>query len=161
MANEKLKKFIAFEWLMFWVVGLLWAASISLMLSLSNAFRHKELLSRHILYMFTPYGIYLAGRFIYLVYRSLLWAYLTSNFFFTSTWQKIVAEEWFRFVAFVLVWGMIMALPMYWAGMFTDNTSWGWIILVLLGPYAGYWVWRWLGMLVNSWGWALRITARK
>ncbi len=152
---RKLKKFFAVEWVMFWLFGIFWAVAMFLPLFLTGSFETKPQMHQSFLIMFGLYLMYLVVRCIHGLGKSLFKAYLNSNFFFKSNFDKFLADEWFRFVVLLIFWSMIMAFPMYAAGFFIDRLpsplAWG----ILLGPYAGYLLLRIILFLIQSFLWAL------
>ena len=90
--NANLRKFFAFEWLVFLIAGLFWAAAMFLPLFLSRAFDNKAALFKNLLILFGPYVLYFVVRVVYLLYRSIVWAYLVSNFFFRSEAERRLAD---------------------------------------------------------------------
>lgn len=53
-----------------------------------------------------------------------------------------------------------MVVPMYASGYFKDETSSLVIGVLFGGPYAGYLVFRILGILIRSFGWAVQVTVK-
>jgi hypothetical protein len=151
----KFKKFFAFEWLMLLVIGFFWAAAMALPLYLSQSFDNKADLPENILIMTGPYLVYLCVRSLWLLGRSVVWAYLTSNFFFISLKEKAFAEEWMRFVFFGLLWMMCISVPMYLTGMFTDEGGLFTDALFLLAPYMCYLLAKGILAFLKSIGWAV------
>lgn len=151
-----IKKFLAFEWLMFLMVGLFWAVAVAFPLYLSNSFDHKVTWHQQILMMGLPYIVYLCLRSLWLLWRSVVWAYLTTNFFFRSEKEKVFAGEWLCFVLFGLLWAMIVSVPMYFTGMFTDEGSLIRNIGVLFLLYFLYLCVRTVWSFFMSIGWAVR-----
>ncbi len=151
----KFKKFFAFEWLMLLVIGLFWAAAMAFPLYLSRSFDNKADLLENILIMTGPYLVYLFVRSLWLLGRSIVWAYLTSNFFFTSLKEKAFAEEWMRFVFFGLLWMMCISVPMYLTGMFTDEGGFFTDVLILFAPYMFYLLAKSILIFFKSIGWAV------
>ncbi|MBF0331538.1 MAG: hypothetical protein HQL17_06340 [Candidatus Omnitrophica bacterium] len=150
----KLKKLFAVEWVMFWLFGLFWAAAMFLPLFLTGSFENKQQIPQSLLIMFGLYLMYLVVRCVHWLGQSLFKAYLHSNLFFKSEFEKVAADEWFRFVVLAIFWSMIMAFPMYAAGFFVDRFAWPVALAILLGPYAGYLCLR-LGLfLIQSFFWA-------
>ncbi len=161
MINEQVRKFLAFEWIMIWVFGFFWAGAMFLPLFLTGSLENPAGFLKNFLIMCGPYLGYVVARSIFLIWKGLVWSYLTSNFFFKNEVERIFSDELFRFLVFGLVWALIIAVPMYFACYFDGETS-GLVIGVLFcGPYAGYLVIRGLGILLGSLGWAVKVTITK
>ncbi len=161
MVQDKFRKLIAVEWVMLWLIGFFWAAAMFLPLFLTGSFDRKEDFYQNLLIMFGPYLIYLCGRLIFMLYQSVVMAYLTSNLFFRNSRDKILADQWFRFVVFVPVWSLIMAYPMYLGGFFGKGISWGEVFAVIFSPYAAYGVCRLIFALLRSFSWAVKEATTK
>ena len=160
MLPDKLKKFLAFEWVMVWIFGFFWAGVMSFPLFLTGAFDNKAAAFENFMIIAGPYLLYLACRLLFLIGYSVYWAYLTSNFFFTHQGEKIFAEEWYRFVMFFIVWAIVLAYPMHKMEMFTSFPS-GIIVLTFVFPYAGYLLARMLWAFLRSFGWSVRVATKK
>ena len=132
--NANLRKFFAFEWLVFLIAGLFWAAAMFLPLFLSRAFDNKAALFKNLLILFGPYVLYFVVRVVYLLYRSIVWAYLVSNFFFRSEAERRLADEWIMVVLLLLYWSLLMVFPIHLAGLFS-RMSWPLACGILVGPY--------------------------
>ena len=132
------RKLAATEWVMFWLFGLFWAAAMYLPLFLAGSFDDKQLWPRNFVIMFGLYGCYLVTRVVYIVVTSLRAAYLVSSLFFRSEHERVLAREWFYFVVFGPLWGVIIYGPMFVAGFFTREFSWPLIAGIIAGPYAVY-----------------------
>ncbi|NLE65605.1 MAG: hypothetical protein GX606_06790 [Elusimicrobia bacterium] len=156
----KLKKFLAGEWLMFLVIGCFWAAAMFLPLFLTRALKDPSQALENFLIMWGPYLVYFSARSVMLLIRSVIRAYLVANYFFTSGRQKQLAQEWILLFLLVIVWGCVMAYPLYVADLFD-----GWVRVlfntgVVLGPYVAHWLLRLGWMLMGLIAWAVRIIRR-
>ena len=161
MINDKFKKFLAFEWLMLWILGFFWASAMFLPLFLTGSFDHKTGFLKSFFIMFGPYAAYLFVRSIFLIGKALIWSYLTSNFFFKDQKEKIFADEMFRFLVFGPVWGLIMSAPMYFSGYFRGGVPHFLVGILLGGPYIGYLVLKLLMAFFGSVKWAVQVTIKK
>jgi hypothetical protein len=155
---DKFKKFIAFEWIMLWIFGFFWAAAMFLPLYLTGALKQPGELLKNVIIMGGPYAAYVIVRILFLLGKSLYWAYITSNFFFTTQEEKVFADEWLRFVLFVPFWGIIVAYPIY---RMRADLNWFYIVAIVALPYMGYFLLRAFGAIGSSLGWALRVTTKK
>lgn len=70
MIDKELKKFLAFEWVVFVILCIFWPVVTYLPLLFNDYFDHKSLLQFNIVVMFGPYIVYLIIRSVYLFYRS-------------------------------------------------------------------------------------------
>ena len=157
----KLKKFLAFEWLMFLIMGLFWAMAMALPLYLSGAFDNKSALPENVLIMCGPYLAYLFLRSLWLLGCSIVWAYLTSSFFFTSYGEKAFAEEWMRFVFFGLLWMACISVPMYLTGMFTEEHEMIRNGMILCSAYGFYLLAKMIVSFFKSINWAVLQVSEK
>ena len=159
--KEYIQKFIAFEWLMFWIFGLFWAGAMFLPLFSTCSFDSKADRFNSFFIMFGPYLVYFTLRALYLLWKMLVWSYLTSNFFFKTRQQQIFADELFRFLIFGPVWAMIISGPMYLAGYFKPDTAFYALLVGYCGPYTGYLLLKGFVAFLGSFRWAVRVTVRQ
>ncbi|MBF0594363.1 MAG: hypothetical protein HQL22_05280 [Candidatus Omnitrophica bacterium] len=150
--NEKWRKFLAFEWLMFLIVGFFWAAAMAIPLLFTRSFEDKGLFWQNFVVMFGLYLVYLAGRLLFLLFRSLRWAYLVSNVFFTSETQKRFADEWTLFVLLFIFWSLVIVYPLWFLNFFARK-EWPIALLIMAAPYTGFIFARWAFVSAR---WAVR-----
>lgn len=154
--NEDLKKFLIFEWRIFLVVGVFWAAAMFLPLLITGALDNKAELLKNILLMCGPYLAYVAGRGLFLFVKSLIWAYVVSNVCFTSDSQKRTADEWLVFNVLFTFWLLLILglLLLTEGGLKRGN------LLLITGviafPYVSYLLFRLVTWLLRMAGWAGR-----
>ncbi|MEI6437800.1 MAG: hypothetical protein WCO69_03505 [Candidatus Omnitrophota bacterium] len=141
--NEAWRKFLAFEWLMLVIFGFFWGTAMWLVLFLSGGLADKEEFWRNFFIMVGPYAAYLVCRSLYLLYRSLRWAYLVANFLFRSEAEKTFAQEWLLFVILGVLWAFILIYPLYVVEMFSAK-AWPWAALIMVAPYGSFLVVRWV-----------------
>ena len=161
MAKNRVKKFLALEWLMLWIFGFFWAAAMSIPLFITGSFDNKAESLKNFVIMCGPYLAYAVLRSIFLMGKVLVWSYLTSNFFFKDQAERIFADEVFRFLVFGPLWALIIAVPMYFYGYFNGEASHFLVGTFLAGPYIAYLFLRAFGVLLGSLGWAVQVTIRK
>ncbi len=116
----------------------------------------KTLFWRNALILGGPYMFYIVVRSVYLLYRSLRWAYLVSNLFFTSKKEKQLADEWIIFVGLVFLWLGVMVYPL--ARGEVLMSSWLGIAGFVVAPYFIYKAVRFIFMSI---GWAVGELTRK
>ena len=161
MIKDQIKKFLAFEWIMLFILGFFWAAAMFLPLFLTGSWNNKKEFFKNLVIMGGPYAVYLVVRSIFLMGKALVWSYLISNFFFKDQRERIFADEVFRFLVFGPIWALIMIIPIYFLGYFKGDAPYSMIVVLLCGPYAGYLLLRVLGVVLGSLGWAVQVTVRK
>jgi hypothetical protein len=159
--KENVKKFIAFEWVMLWLFGFFWASAMFLPLFLTGSFDSRKESLNNFLIMFGPYLVYFLIRGVSLIWKVLVWSYVTSNFFFKNQMEKIFADEVFRFLVFCPIWILIMVVPMFFYNYFSDEVSPIVLGVWLFGPYIGYLVLKVLRLFFGSIGWAVQVVIKK
>jgi hypothetical protein len=147
--NEKVKKFFVFEGLMLLVFGVFWGVCMFLPLFLSGSLENKERFLLNMFIMCGPYAAYMSLRCLFLLGKSLVWAYSVSNVSFTSEMERRLAEEWLIFNLFFSLWAVIMGYPLYNMGMRADWTNSSFLAAVILLPYCGYLVYRLMSFIFD------------
>jgi len=132
--NEQGRKFLAFEWLMFVILGLFWGVAMFLPLFLSKSLADKAAFWKNFFIITGPYLIYAVTRLIFLLYRSFRWAYLVSNLLFTSEQERRFADEWAFFLFLMILWSAVIAYPLYVAELLFPEFSPA-AVIVMIGPY--------------------------
>lgn len=155
------KKIIVFEWLMFLIVGVFWAAAMSLPLFLTGSLQEKASAVSNYIILWGPYAIYLVGRVLFLLFRSFMWTHLVSNYLFRTSKEKSFAEECSLVLILVVFWSLIMAYPLYLTKFFVSREKWFLGVLILLGPYLMSWAFRFLFSFFLSFGWTLKRTIKE
>ncbi len=141
-SEPEIKKFLAFEWLMFLLFGLFWCGVMFLPLFLTGAFHSKGHLGKVFLVMGGPYMAYLSCRSIFLLAKSVFRAYLISNFLFTSEREQQMADEWILFVLLVILWVIVVGGPLVYTGILIDKNAWPIGVLLIVTPYLLYCLFR-------------------
>lgn len=149
------RKFLAFEWIMFLLVGCFWASAVSFPLYLIGAFKNPEALPKYIAIMAGPYVVYLFFRLIWLLGKSIWWAYWTEELFFRHWAEKRFAKEWLRVAVFGFCWALVAVWPMLYFKMFLKVEHIFSSIIVLFFPYLTYLVSKVMFILFGSIRWAI------
>jgi len=136
------KETIIFEAQMFLLLGLFWASAMYIPLLLTNSFDLKNNLPSNLLIMSGLYLAYLAFRILYVLGRSFVQTYQTSNQADPSSAQKRGADEWITFILLVVVWGLVMAWPLAINDYFVKPSKIPVAILIIVLPYILYWLGR-------------------
>lgn len=145
---------------MFLIFGCFWGAAMALPLFLTGSLMTKADLPKNILIMGALYVSYVCLRILYFLTRSIRWAYLVSNFFFTSDKEKRMAEEWLLFILFFCLWSVIMVYPLYLIGMWREPSRLPLALLILVAPYLGYLSYRALMLFLRSIKWAVKVSVK-
>ena len=140
--DEKFRKFLAFEWIMLVIFGFFWGGAMCFVLFITQSLENKGEFWNNCFIVGGLYLIYLACRICYLLYRSLRWAYLVSNFLFKSEKEKRFAEEWILVVLLCFLWSVVIAFPLYYVGVFSEK-SWPFAIILMVTPYTAFVAGRW------------------
>ena len=135
--DEKIRKFIAFEWLMLMIVGFFWGAAMFLPLFLSRSLADPAAFGKNFLIIAGPYCAYFFCRLGYLYYRSLRWAWLVSDMFYSSEGERVFAQEWIYSALFFTLWSLVLAYPLYITDMFLPLNL-PWAILIMAAPYGAF-----------------------
>ena len=161
MTNEQLKKLVSFEGIMFLTLCFFWGGAMFLPLFLTGAINNKAFFWNNAFIILGPYSVYVVIRLLIAFVRSVRWAYLVSNFFFRSERERRLAQEWFRFVCLGPAWAAITAYPLYAMGLFSSPKKVFLSILLMVTPYSGYLLFKFLILFLKSAGWELEISKKK
>ncbi|MBF0122960.1 MAG: hypothetical protein HQL21_06090 [Candidatus Omnitrophica bacterium] len=149
----KVKKFLIFEWRMFLLLGVFCPAAMFLPLSLIGFIENNKGFGKIALILWGLYLGYLGVRVVFLFFKSLIWAYLISNFLFTSEREKIIAEEWLTFNLLFSAWFVSISYLIYVKGISLDRRSLFLTAIFILIPYVLYLAYRLIAWFLRPFLW--------
>lgn len=148
------RKFFAFEWIMFLLVGCFWATAVTFPLYLVGALKHIESWPKYLPFIIGPYIAYFVLRCLWLLGQSIWWAYWTESVFYRSWAERRFAQEWFRVAVFGFGWALLAALPMLYFKVLFHQKHFFASVGILFFPYFVYLFFKFLIFLFDSVRWA-------